>query len=549
MTDAASSVFTPVTIVADEVIDTARSSLVTVSPILAAGAAAANPVRLAAILQDLAADAAQTLAARSHDEFCAAMKAWGEDLVELATVVLTPLGAAGVVASELLEALVIEALRFKFPRLASILSLAGVIVDDPGLGSRFDWEALRDFMLATPDLVDETFWDGIFGDADLDVTGRMPALLAALLIVAPETISALNAGDLRLAPLLPPPTAPDASPSWKQLRERSTGWVPITFPLQLDEENENRLKLADFEELRGGFQPELAISLLIRSQRRVVGGRTVTDFEMWLHPSTDAPFHELRTSSGFVTRLEPGVSVGAGYDGGTGTWNAAIAGTGNEATLRIDRDSPEGVPDLVFGPPYDTRLVIRDLGFEVRLREAGEPSVELVGRMDGLGLVVTNRWFRSLGEKGSKLREGLRFDVDLRARLTEGAGFSFSADGALDDADTPRGQAVQVRHGALAADQRADPCRRGSLRHPRRGAPALVGDDRSRHARDGRRRRMAGLVGRGARRREALRRAAAADRRRVPARVPGRQRRRLPRLHRRTDRPLRRRAQPHRRAA
>ena len=45
-------------------------------------------------------------------------------------------------------------------------------------------------MLATPDLVDETFWDGIFGDADLDVTGRMPALLAALLIVAPETISA-----------------------------------------------------------------------------------------------------------------------------------------------------------------------------------------------------------------------------------------------------------------------------------------------------------------------------------------------------------------------
>ena len=134
MTDTARSVFTPVAIVADEVIDTARSSLVTVSPILAAGAAAANPVRLAAILQELAADAAQTLAARSHDEFCAAMKAWGgEDLVELATVVLTPLGAAEVVL-ELLEALVIEALRFKFPRLASILSLAGVIVDDPGLG-------------------------------------------------------------------------------------------------------------------------------------------------------------------------------------------------------------------------------------------------------------------------------------------------------------------------------------------------------------------------------------------------------------------------------
>ena len=79
-------------------------------------------------------------------------------------------------------------LRFKFPRLASMLSLAGVIVDHPGLGSRIDWEALRRFMLATPELVDETFWDDIFGDADLDTTGRMPALLAALLIVAPEAI-------------------------------------------------------------------------------------------------------------------------------------------------------------------------------------------------------------------------------------------------------------------------------------------------------------------------------------------------------------------------
>ena len=51
--------------------------------------------------------------------------------------------------------------------------------------------------------------------------------------------------------------------------------------------------------------------------------------------------------------------------------------------------------------------------------------------MDDLGLVVTNRWFRSLGEGGSQLREGLRFDLDLVTRLTEGLGFSFSAEGAL----------------------------------------------------------------------------------------------------------------------
>ena len=61
----------------------------------------------------------------------------------------------------------------------------------------------------------------------------------------------------------------------------------------------------------------------------------------------------------------------------------------------------------------------------------GHPSAEVVARVDDLGLVLTNRWFRSLGESGSQLREGLRFDLDLVSRLTEGTGFSFSAEGAL----------------------------------------------------------------------------------------------------------------------
>ena len=50
--------------------------------------------------------------------------------------------------------------------------------------------------------------------------------------------------------------------------------------------------------------------------------------------------HELGASPGTVARLEPGVRVGLGYDGGLGTWNAAIeprAGSPvpatNEATL------------------------------------------------------------------------------------------------------------------------------------------------------------------------------------------------------------------------
>jgi hypothetical protein len=185
MTDVVRPVLGSLTTVTGEVIDTARASAVTASPILIAGLEAANPVRLAAILQDLAAAAALTLNARSHDEFCNALRAWGDAVVELAEVVLTPLAAAGVVGLELTEALVIELLRFKFPRLASMLSLAGAVVEDPGLGSRFDWERLRDFVLVTPALVDETFWDDLFGEADMETSGRMPALLAAMLIVPP----------------------------------------------------------------------------------------------------------------------------------------------------------------------------------------------------------------------------------------------------------------------------------------------------------------------------------------------------------------------------
>ena len=215
----------------------------------------------------------------------------------------------------------------------------------------------------------------------------------------------------------------------------------------------------------------------------------------------------------------------------------------NEGVLRIGRDTAAGVPDLVFGPPYDTRLVVRDLGVEVRAREQGEPSVEVIGRMDDLGVVVTNRWFRSLGEGGSQLREGLRFDLDLVARLTEGLGFSFSAEGALTTRwhlDKTMKLKVLARHDPLDPAQRADPGGPGPLRPSRRGAAALVGDRRSGDAGHGRRRRMARVVGRRAGRRQGVRRPAAADGRRVPAGALQRHRRRLPRLHRWTERPLRR---------
>ena len=420
----------PISLNTGETLKLAKSGAIRVGPYLAAGIAVANFAEIEGILADLLVDVGRTLTSTSHEEFCSALSHWGHDLAHLAEVMLGPVVSAG---GDVTQTLLAELLRSKFPRLASMLTVAGVLVDDPGVGSHFDYEKLRAFLLASPELVTEEFWDELFGPGDSG--SRMVALLAALVTVAPEVIHALNTSAMRVAPLLPPPTAPTASAQWASLRANSTGWVPVTFPLRHDD---GRLKISEFPDLAGGFVPELAISLLFRSRRRQAGGRTVTDFEFWVHPSADAPVHALNTSTSTLASLTPGVPVGIGYDGGTGTWNAAIRPSGappvpptSEAVIRLGRDAADDSPDLIIGPAFDTRLVIRDISAELRLREAGEPSVELVGRLDDIGIVVTNRWFRSLGEGAGTLADGLRFDLDIEARLTEGAGFSLKADGAL----------------------------------------------------------------------------------------------------------------------
>jgi hypothetical protein len=403
--------------------------------LLELGRLTADAARVEAATAKLLADVIALAGVRSHDEFCDLLRTWGDDLIELAEAVLTPLAPLGVVGKPLAEALVIFAIQKAYPRLASLLSAAGVFVNSPSIGSRFDWERLRDLLLNGPGVVTEDFWDDFLDAANPQESGAVPALLAALLVIAPEAV-ALRSEGLRVEGLLPPPVSPDASPSWAQLRQRSAGWIPITVPLAT---SNGDFAIPDSPDVIGGMTPELAMTLLFRSQRRQSGGRTVTDFEMWLQPSVDAASFVLPLSETAAVTVTPSVPIGLGYDGSAGTWNAVVAPRAgapvspdtNEALISIGKDDP-GKPDLLFGPPDDSRIFVRDLGLDIRLREVGEPSVELVGRARGFGVVLTNRWFRSAGGSISSLRDGVRLDLDVDARYAEGTGFSLAAEGALE---------------------------------------------------------------------------------------------------------------------
>lgn len=402
--------------------------------LLALALANVDPVALATEITELEADAALTLTATSHDEFCDALKAWGRDLTDIAELLLASVVSTTRPSRDLLQSLVIELVTWKFPRLAALLSAAGVFDHDVGLGPVFDWAALRDFLVSTPDLVSEAFWDELLAGTPLDdVAGRTPAVVLALLLVAPDTIAALGRGGLHVAGLPAPPAPPGASAEWAELRARTGDWLAVTHPVVTVD---GRLRRAPLTELASGFQPEQAVTLALRSRRRPVDGRTVTDFEAWVHPQDDVARLELDVAAGFVAALEPGVRVGFGHDGDTGTWNAAIeprpgSPDADTAVISVDkRDVVDGVerPDVVIGPPDHTQLIVRDLGARLTLRAEGEPSVELVVRAEGVGLVFTNKWFRALGVTGG----GLRIDADLEARLSEIGGLSLAADGVLE---------------------------------------------------------------------------------------------------------------------
>ncbi len=186
--------------------------------------------------------------------------------------------------------------------------------------------------------------------------------------------------------------------------------------------------------------PQLSATLGIRSARRVVAGRSVTDFEMWLALALDQDKWEYDFGQSWILRVVPGITAGFGHD--PDGWHGAFRpfamgslsqplGPDDPVVVTFSRELPEEAPDIALGPPYDTRLIIQDVGLFLKLRE-NHPIVEVGGYAHGLSAVLTNRWWRTFGATNELFGEGIRFDLDLDIAYVEGKGLQLNLSAGLD---------------------------------------------------------------------------------------------------------------------
>ncbi|MFC7529257.1 DUF6603 domain-containing protein [Actinoplanes sp. GCM10030250] len=328
------------------------------------------------------------------------------------------------------EAALVRFLEERFPRTAAFLALTEVIRHRPDAPDEIDRTKLRQLVNDPGTLVDEQLWDALLGDAGLPGTGRMPAVIVALLLMAPQMIIALARGDTRVAGLPAPPT--DSPGPWRTFREASEGWISLTVPI--GDPARPQPVPGDVFDWVADLMPDLSATLAIRSQR--LPGRTV--FEMWLAVAVEGDRWQYDIGDDWYLRVEPGLTGGFGYDGG---WHGAfrqfaldpakLPGPGDPVEVTFGRDRGPGQPDIAFGPPYDTRLVIHDLGAFLRLRE-DHPIVEVGLFVHEFTAVLTNRWWRTFGITDTIFRDGIRFTLDLDLAWVEGRGLLLNLAAALD---------------------------------------------------------------------------------------------------------------------
>ena len=344
-------------------------------------------------------------------------------------------GDAAFAAPKQLDQLIARLIQSRIPRLGAALALLGVIVSTPDGGQRIDWDRLGELAGSPDAIVDEAFWDELLAGFGQPGDGRRIAVLIALVLLAPQTILALERGDLSVAPLPAPPTR--SGGDWQAFRNRTQDWLSVTFPLG-DPTKPAPHPRGIFDWV-SGIQPDFGVTAAGRTTRVPDGAGRRTDFELWLALGIEGDLWELDLGNDWILRVEPGVTGGFGRVGGS--WHGAfrqflvdagrLPGPSDPVEVTVRRDAPEGELDVLLGPPYDTRIEIRDFFAFLRLREAS-PIAELGFEIKDLALVVTNRWFRTFGITDETFREGLRYDADVALSWAEGVGFRLGLSSAFE---------------------------------------------------------------------------------------------------------------------
>jgi Family of unknown function (DUF6603) len=334
-----------------------------------------------------------------------------------------------------LDRLLLRTLQSRAPRVAALLSIFGVLTSTPDGGQDIHWDRLREVLTSADTVVNESLWDELLAGFGQPGDGRRIAILVALLILAPQTIAALVNDDLSIAPLVPPPTR--SGGDWQAFRQRTADWLSVTLPIG-DPTSTTPVPRSLFD-WASGVQPDFPATVAGRTSRVAAGAGHRTDFEVWIAFGVEGDEWELDLGDAWILRVAPGVTVGFGRV--EGAWHGAfrqflvdasrVPGPSDPIEVTVRRDPPGGAEDVLLGPPYDTRLELRDVLLFLRVREQS-PIAEIGFDFQDLALVITNRWFRTFGVSDTVFREGIRFDADVRLAWVEGEGFQFNLGSALE---------------------------------------------------------------------------------------------------------------------
>jgi hypothetical protein len=367
----------------------------------------------------------------------AALETWRQKVNQLAQAAFATAGAEA-------DTLFTRFLQSRFPRVAAILSVAGVIVIEDG-AAVVDWSAFESFIEDPANLINEQLWQALFDDVGAGGAGPAPgsahllALIVALIVMAPRTVTALKKGTLGVGALPAPDTRATTGP-WHDFRQASGQWLSLTFAIGDPTKSTNQRTPQTMFDTVSDIAPDFSATLALRSDRRSTAATTITDFELWLVLSEDSDEWPTPLGSGWSISVKPGIGFGFGYDGSWhGAFRPATAGSprvpaaGDPVVVSLGRDLPAGAPDIQLGPPYDTHVTVKDLGAFLKVRE-GHPVFEVGGFIHGFSFVLSPRVFRTFGDNALPNWSALVFEFDLDlayiegegVRLNFGSGFEFT---------------------------------------------------------------------------------------------------------------------------